>query len=153
MTLTTHEMQARVRREVGMPSRLGHAALLTVAAIVGGVVTSLLVTERGLPPRTQWAFAVIVVIAAAWIVYAVWVLMRRRVLLGTQRIAAAGLACLFTSVACVGSIILRPHVGFGAVLTTGALMVAAGVAMWRATRHVKRLQALARELEGAGAAR
>ena len=63
MNLTTSEMQARVRREVAMPSRLRHAALLTASIIVGTAVASLLVTEPALPERTRWAFAGIVVMA------------------------------------------------------------------------------------------
>ena len=147
MTISTAEMQARIRREVAMPSRLGHTALLTVSTIVGGTVASLLVTEPSLPPRTQWAFILIVLIAVSWMGYAALVLARRQVLFGTQRIAAAGLACVFTAIAFTGAVLLEEHVGAGAVVTTGALMIAAGVVMWRASRHVRRLQALARALD------
>ena len=144
--ITTPDMQARIRREVAMPSRLGHTALLASSAIVGTVVASLLLTEPSLPARTQWAFTGIVAIAACWVVYAGWVLARRRVLFGTQRVAAAGLACLFTAVAFAGSVVLRDRVGLGAVLTMATLMVIAGIAMFRAARHVRRLQTLAEEI-------
>jgi hypothetical protein len=131
-----------------MPSRLGHTALLTASAIVAVVVTSLLLTEPALPARTQWAFLAIIVIAVAWMAYATWVLMRRRVLFGTQRVAAARLACLFTIAGFAGSIAVRDQVGSGAVVMMAVMMLLAGVVMVRARQHVRKLEALARELAG-----
>lgn len=146
MTLTTPEMQARVRREVAMPSRLAHAALLTAAIIVGAGTASLLITEPALPDRTRWAFAVIVLIASAWAAYATWVLLRRHVLLGQQRVAAARMACLFTAIALGGSVVVRQQVGMAGVVTAAVLMAIAVVLWIGARRHVKRLDALARDL-------
>jgi hypothetical protein len=140
-----------------MPSRLRHAALLTASIIVGTAVASLLVTEPALPERTRWAFAGIVVMAAAWAAYATWVLMRRRVLFGQQRVAAAQMACLFTMLAFGGSIAARDQVGMGGILTSGFLLLVAVALLMSARRHVSRLHALARDIAGAadrpGAAR
>lgn len=151
MTLSTNHMQARVRREIAMPSRLGHTALLTASAIVATVVTSLLLTEPALPDRTKWAFAAIILIAVSWVAYSAWVLMRRRVLFGAQRVAAARLACLFTVAGLAGSLAVRDRVGPGAVAMMAVMVVAAGIAMARARRHVRKLEALARELAGEAA--
>jgi hypothetical protein len=143
MTLTTSEMQARVRREVAMPSRLIYAALLTVSVIVGAGVASLLLTEPALPRRTQWAFAAIVLMAASWAAYATWVLMRRRVLFGRQRVTAARMACAFTLLTLAGSFSVRAQVGIGGVVTAGILALVAAVLLGAARRHVGKLESLA----------
>jgi hypothetical protein len=148
MTISTNHMQARVRRELAMPSRLGHTALLTASAIVATGVTSLLLTEPELPARTRWAFLAIILIAVAWMAYAGWVLMRRRVLFGKQRVAAARLACLFTIAGFAGSVAIRDRVGPGAVVMMAVMTLVAGVVMVRARQHVRTLEALARELAG-----
>ena len=147
MKLTTSEMQARVRREVATPSRLGHAALLTASVIVGAGTTSLLLTEPSLPDRTRWAFAGILVIAVFWAAYATWVLMRRHVLFGRQRVAASRMACLFTLVALGGSIAVRDHVGIAGVITSAVLLLVAVALLVRASRHVTRLTTLAEDLD------
>src|SRR5688500_13815094 len=153
MKLTTSEMQARVRREVATPSRLGHAALLTASIIVGAGTASLLVTEPSLPERTQWAFAGIVVIAVAWAAYSSWVLIRRRVLFGRQRVAASRMACLFTLLALGGSIAVRDQVGMIGVITSAVLLLVAVALLVGARRHVTRLKALARNFDRQGAQR
>jgi hypothetical protein len=151
MTISTNHMQARVRRELAMPSRLGHTALLTASAIVATVVTSLLLTEPALPARTRWAFLAIILIAIAWMAYATWVLMRRRVLFGTQRVAAARLACVFTIAGFAGSLAVRDQVGPGAVVMMAVMVVVAAAVMAAAHRHVRKLRTLARELSGEAA--
>jgi len=153
MKLTTSDMQARVRREVAMPSRLGHAALLTASIIVGAGTASLLLTEPSLPERTRWAFAGIVVIAVAWAAYATWVLMRRQVLFGRQRVAASRMACLFTLLALGGSIALRDQVGMAGVITSAVLLLVAVALLVRARRQVARLTTLAQEFDRQGAQR
>lgn len=147
MKLTTSDMQARVRREVATPSRLGHAALLTASIIVGAGTASLLLTEPSLPDRTRWAFAGIVVIAIAWAAYASWVLMRRHVLFGRQRVAASRMACLFTLLAFGGSVAVRDQIGMAGVVTSAVLLLVAVALLVGARKHVTRLNALARDID------
>jgi hypothetical protein len=144
MNVTTSEMQARVRREVAMPSRLRYSALLTASVIVGTGVASLLLTEPALPPRTQWAFGGIVVCAVVWTAYATWVLMRRRVLFGRQRVMAARMACVFAVLAFGGSLAVRAQIGVGGVITAGVLVLVAVALFVAARRHVGRLESRAR---------
>lgn len=56
------------------------------------VTGSLWATEASLPLRTHIAFAGIVVIGAAWMGVAVYVLTRRRPLYAADRVLATGLA-------------------------------------------------------------
>ena len=134
------EMQLKVRAEVGMPSRLAHTALLVAAAGMTATTASLWATEVALPQRTQWAFALIVVIGAAWMIFAGWVLLQRRVLYGRQRIVAAKLALFASSVFVVGSILLRERVGMGATLAGAVMWLIAAITLASARRHVRRLQ-------------
>jgi hypothetical protein len=150
MTLTTADMQARIRREVAMPSRIRYTALLTAAAIMGTTIASLLATEPALPPRTKWAFAVLILIAACWAAFATWVLARRRVLYGRQRVAAARMAFTFTMLALGGSVALREHVGVWGIATTAGLALVAGSLLASARRHVAKLDAIRREIDRAG---
>jgi hypothetical protein len=153
MKLTTSEMQARVRREVATPSRLGHAALLTASIIVGAGTISLLMTEPSLPERTLWTFAGIVIIAVLWAAYATWVLMRRHVLFGRQRVVASRMACLITLLALGGSIAVRDQVGIAGVITSAVLLLVAVALLVRANKHVTRLTTLAQEFDRQAAQR
>jgi len=141
------EMQRRVRAEVAMPSRLAHTALLVAALATTATVASLWATEPSLPDRTKWAFAILLVIGAGWIAFATWVLTRRRVLLGQQRVVAARLALVAATAFVAGSIALRDQVGIGAVITAVAMLAAAAAAMAAARRHVRRLEAKLRSLQ------
>ena len=128
-----------------MPSRLGHAALLTTSLIVGTGVASLLATEPALPPRTQLAFAAIVLIAAGWVIYSTWVLTRRRVLLGRQRVTAARMACVFAVLGLAGSIAVRNSIGLAGVWSSAALFIVAVALLIGAHRHVHKLTRLMQE--------
>ena len=157
MNVTTSDMQERIRREVAMPSRLKYAALLTASIIMGAGMVSLLATEPALPERTRYAFAGMLLMAVAWASFATWVLLRRRVLFGRQRVIASRMACFITVAAFGGSIAVRSQLGIGAVVTSGVLVVVAVSLLVGARRHVRRLDTLARDIDRhagqAGAAR
>lgn len=141
------EMQHRVRAEIAMPSRLAHSVLLVAAAAMTATVASLWITESSLPERTQWAFAFLIVIGAGWISFASWVLTRRRVLFGQQRVVAARLALIATAAFVAGAITLREQVGIGAVATSVVMFAVAAAAMITARGHVKRLEAKMQSLQ------
>ena len=141
------EMQQKVRAEVAMPSRLRHTALLVAAAALSATTGSLLMTEPVLPQRTRFAFALMVIIGAGWTVFAGWVLLRRRVLYGRQRIVAARLATFAATVFFAGSILLREQVGIAAALTGAVMFLFAAAGLVTARRHVVRLEAKKRALE------
>jgi hypothetical protein len=147
MKVTTSEMQERIRREVAMPSRLRYAALLTASIIMGAGMVSLLATEPALPERTRYAFAGMLLMAVGWASVAAWVLLRRRVLFGRQRVIASRLACVITVAAFGGSVVVRAHLGMGAVVTSGVLVVVAVALLVGSRRHVRKLDALVRDID------
>ncbi|MDQ3069860.1 MAG: hypothetical protein M3R55_09050 [Acidobacteriota bacterium] len=141
MKISVEEMQHRLHQEVSLPSRLAHTALLVAAAGMSGVAGSLLLTEAALPTRTRAAFAVIVLIGAAWAAFAVWVLARRKTLFGRQQIIAARMAVVFTAVFLAGSIGLRDTLGRGAIAVSALMFLIAGAWLIVAGRRVARLEA------------
>ena len=80
-----------------MPSRLGYVALLLAALTMTGVVGTLWATEPSLPLRVHVAFGVMVAIGSSWVVFALWVLTHRRILLARHQIVAGRMAVTFTS--------------------------------------------------------
>ncbi|HEY0140831.1 MAG TPA: transmembrane transport protein [Thermoanaerobaculia bacterium] len=142
--VSVEEMQRIVAGELSLRSRIAYAALLLVALLMAGGIASLLLTEEGLPRRTEIAFAVLIVIGLSWVAYAAWVLTRRRVLLAGHRIIAARMAIAFTSVFVVGAMLLAmwPAAIFGAVL----LIVAVAMLLHARKRFAQLLQRR-RELE------
>ena len=93
-----------VDAELSMPSRLGYVALLLAALTMTGVVGTLWATEPSLPLRAQVAFGVMVAIGSSWVVFALWVLTHRRILLARHQIVAGRMAVTFTSVFMLGSL-------------------------------------------------
>ena len=95
------ELRELTAAELSLPSRLRYMSLLLAAAMMTTVVTALLLTEPNLPARTSSALAIMALIGASWIAFAIWVLSRKRVLLGNHRVLAGRLsvACsaVFTS--------------------------------------------------------
>jgi hypothetical protein len=146
------EIQRLATAELSLPSRIGHVALLVVSVMMAATIGSLWATEPSLPPRTHVAFAVIVGAALAWAIFALWVLARRRLLFGADRVLAARMGLTFSAVGAVGMGALGywGELGRGAYL--GALVQAAlcGVALIllvRARRHVAALARRRKELE------
>jgi hypothetical protein len=129
--------------ELSMPSRLGYVALLLAALTMTGVIGTLWATEPSLPLRAQVAFGVMVAIGASWVVFALWVLTHRRILLARHQIVAGRMAVTFTSVFMLGSLAVgyatgRPEAYKAA--TVGVLMLGLAVlALVRAHRAFGRL--------------
>lgn len=132
-----------VDAELSMPSRLGYVALLLAALTMTAVVGTLWATEPSLPLRAQVAFGVMVAIGASWVVFALWVLTHRRILLARHQIVAGRMAVTFTAVFMLGSLAVgyatgRPEAYKAAAV--GVLMLGlAVVALVRAHRAVGRL--------------
>ena len=147
MTLSIHDMQARLARELSLPARLGHTALLVVAASVSALTASLWLTEPALPLRTHIAFGAIVVIGLAWTGFAWWVLANRRVMLANQHVIASWMAVGFTALFLVGAVILRSRIGNGGVVVSAAFLAVAGVNAIVARRRFVRLVERRRSLE------
>lgn len=137
--------------ELSPVARLGHVALMLVAAAMTIVVTSLLLTEPALPTRTSAAFAVMAVMGLSWTAYAGWALTHRRGLLANLRVVAGRMAVTFTMVFVLGALALALVAGktslyLAAALGSAMLLIAVGLLM-RAKRDVAALQARRHALE------
>jgi hypothetical protein len=147
------EAQRLVAAQLSVPSRLGHVLLLGASLTVATAVGSLWATEPSLPPRTHVTFALIVTAAAAWAVFAAWVLARRRVLFGAERVLAAKMGLIFAALSALGMGALGYWGGLGRGAYLGALLQTlfcglAAVLLMRARRHVEALSQRRQELEG-----
>jgi hypothetical protein len=140
------DIQRLAAAHLSLPSRVGHVSLLMASAMMAATIGSLWVTEPSLPWRTHVAFAVIVSAAVAWAIFATWVLVRRRVLFGTDRVLAARMGLGFSALGAIGltALGLWGHAGRGAYL--GALMhvVLCGVAAVLLVKARRRVEALSR---------
>jgi hypothetical protein len=131
---------------------MGHALLLAMSLTIAAAVGSLWATEPSLPPRTHVAFAFIVSAALAWAVFSAWVLARRRVLFGTDRVLAARMGLTFSALSAVGMGALGywGNAGRGAylgALVQVALCGLAGVLLLRARRRAEALLRRRRQIE------
>jgi hypothetical protein len=131
-------MQDRMAAQLSRRARLGHVLLLLAATAMTGTIGSLWITEPAIPRRTHLAFAVMVLIGVSWAVYAVWVLTRRRVLLGQHRVVAGGMAVTFCAIFTVGCAVValsgagRPAWAASAV---GAVMLLISTALLAQARR------------------
>jgi hypothetical protein len=146
------DVQRLVAAQLSVPSRVGHVILLVASLVVATAVASLWATEPSLPVRTHVAFAFIVSAAAAWAVFAAWVLARRRVLFGADRVLAAKMGMTFSALAAAGMAALGYWGGLGRGAYSGALVqillcAVAVVLLIRARRHVTALSRRRQELE------
>jgi hypothetical protein len=146
------DVQRLSAAHLSLPSRIGHALLLVAALTVAAAVGSLLATESSLPLRTRVAFLLIVGIGLAWAVFAAWVLARRRVLFGTQRVVAARMGLVFSALCAIGMWAVGYCADFGRPAYVGALAesllcVVAAVLLVKAHRRVQELSHRKRELE------
>jgi hypothetical protein len=131
---------------------MGHVLLLVMSLMVAAAIGSLWATEPSLPPRTHAAFALIVTAAMAWAIFSAWVLARRRVLLGTDRVLAARMGLTFSALGAVGMGALGywGEAGRGAyfaALMQVALCGLAGVLLLRARRRAEALVRRRRQIE------
>jgi hypothetical protein len=134
-------------------SRVGYTVLLVVSLTTAVAMGSLWVTEPSLPARTHAAFAVMVTMSLTWATLAGWVLMRRRVLLGIDRVLSATVGVVFSGIAAVGMASVgywggagRPAYG-GALVDVGLCAVAV-LLLIRARRRLAELARRRTELEG-----
>jgi hypothetical protein len=145
------ELRRLTALELSLPSRLRYVALLLAASAMSAVVIALLLTEPALPLRTSMALAVLAIIGVSWTIFAVWVLTRKRVLLGSHRIVAGRMAIVFTSVFAAGALAIglttSKSSAFAAAAMGGVMLVVA-VALWaRAKRRLAQLSARRDELQ------
>jgi len=137
---------------LSVPSGAGRTLLLVVSLTMAAAIGSLWATEPFLPARTHAAFGVVVSIALAWSVFAVWVLARRRVLFGRDRVVASGMGLGFAALCTAGMLAVGYWGGVGqpayvAALVETLLCGVAAVLLVRARRRVAALSSRRRELE------
>jgi hypothetical protein len=155
--ISVPDVQRLAAAHLSLPSRMGHVVLLLVSLLMAVAVGSLWATEPSLPPRTQAAFALMVGIAIAWAMFAAWVLARRRVLFGADRVLAATMGLTFSVVGTLGLTALGYWGALGSGAYLGAVLQlglagAAAVLLVRARRRVadlsRRRQALDSQRRG-----
>jgi hypothetical protein len=124
-------------------ARVAHVALLLVALGMGIVIAALLATEPALPRRTVVAFTVMLLIAASWIAYAIWVLRHRHTLMAQHRVVAGRMAVvfctMFSAAALAAGVIAQSAAGLLAAATGVVMLIAALVLLRRATRTLREL--------------
>ncbi len=140
--------------ELSRSARAGYVCLLLGASAMTAIVGALLLTEPSLPRHTSIALAVMVAIGLSWVSFAAWVLSRKRILLGRDRIVASRLAVTFSGVFVAGCLVVAAITGAAsafAAMALGLLML--GVAAWLSIRArqqfaqlTRRRQELEREL-------
>jgi hypothetical protein len=150
--LSVSDIQRLTAAQLSLPSRIGHTLLLAGSLTMAAAIGSLWATEPFLPARTHAAFGLIVSIALAWSVFAVWVLARRRVLFGRDRVVASGMGLGFTALCTAGMLAVGYWGGVGrsayaAALVESLLGGVAAVLLVRARRRVAALSIRRRELE------
>jgi murein DD-endopeptidase MepM/ murein hydrolase activator NlpD len=150
---SVEEIRERLETEMTGRSRTVYTLLLLFDLAVGIVIASLLLTEEGLPARTQIAFTGMLVIAVVWAVFFLRALGRRKLFLAGHRLAAARLALVFTSLFTLSALVLATLYedvrssslaasGFGVVM-----LVIATTLFIRARRRVSELIARRNQLE------
>jgi hypothetical protein len=145
------ELRRLTTRELSLPSRLRYVGVLLAASAMAATVTALLVTEAALPTRTTIALGALAFMAACWMAFAAWVLIRRRVLLGSHRVVAGRLAVTFSTIFVVGAL----AIGFTtsarapfAAAAMGTVMLSMAIAtLIRARRQVADLARRRDELQ------
>jgi hypothetical protein len=145
--------QRRVVNEISQGSRPTTLLFLLTSALATAAVASLGLTEKGLPPRTQIAFAALTAIGAAWSAFFGWVLTRRKPLYAYHRVIAGRLALAATGIFTTGALTLASlfpelqKMGFTAAALGAAMMLAAGLLLWTAKRRHRDLLQLRGWLE------
>ena len=134
------ELRRLTVSELSLASRLRYVALLLGASTMSAVALALLLTEPELPQRTAIALSVMETIGVCWVIFAAWVLTRRRALLGTQHIIAGRLAVTFSGVFAVGALVIglataRPAAFAAAAMGAVMLCVAGGIFLRARRRH------------------
>jgi len=136
--MSAASLQRLADAELSLPSRLGYVALLLAALMMTAVVGALWLTEPALPRRAHIGFALMVVIGASWVVYALWVLTQRRVLLARHSIVAGRMAVTFTAAFVMGAFAVAMTSGGAApyaAAVTGLVMLGGAVALLVRAHH------------------
>ncbi len=133
--------------------RLGFMAVGTAAGIMAVGILMLWATEpQPLPSATQGAFAGTVIVALAWVAYAVWGLSRRSALLARDRIVG-GVIAEVASVATTGFAVIiaiargNPLAAVTALVTGAVFLSASGMLTIAGRREHRRLLAVQAQLE------
>jgi hypothetical protein len=151
-TPSVSEIQRMAAAHLSTRARAGYVTLLLVSATMAVMLGSLWLTEPRLPLRTHVAFGLIVAVAISWTGFALWVLTRRRVLFGVDRLVAARMALLF-SVVSAASLLAAAHwsaagrMAFAAGLAEIPLCALAAALLVRAQRRVRALSRRKQEIE------
>jgi hypothetical protein len=131
--------------------RIAYTLLVLGAAMMSVILGSVLLTEPNIPQRTTIAFAVLLVIAIAWLLFGLRVLTVRLPLLANRDVIAGRMAALFTATFTGGAMIVGRIAGARAMTTAawfGVFMLAVAVAnLVRAQRRFAALQAMRDSLE------
>ena len=137
--------------ELSRRARAGYVCLLLAASAMTAVVGGLLLTEPSLPPRTSIALAVMVAIGLSWVFFAAWVLTRRRILLGKDRVVAGRMAVAFNSLFVAGCVLAAAITGAPsafAAMALGLVMLGVAGGLWiRARRQFEHLTTRRQQLE------
>lgn len=145
------DLRQLTTQELSLPSRLRYVVLLLAASTMSAIVTALLVTEPRLPLRTSIALGVMGMIGVTWMVFAAWVLTRKRVLLGSHRIVAGRLAIAFSTVFVIGALTVgwttSTAAPFAAAAMGGVMLSVAVTMLARAKRRFARLSKRRDELQ------
>jgi hypothetical protein len=143
-------------RTLSRGERAGHLAMTIFAAVGGLAMVGLLVTETGLPLRTNIAIGVLAVIAASWTIFGLRVLSRSHPLLANREVVAGRMALLFSALFTGGTmavglvnagILVTPATWLGATMTAVAAANLAR-AQWRRAQLRALRERLERELLG-----
>jgi hypothetical protein len=151
-------LERLARTELSLGARLAHVLLTLVASTMTIVIASVWLTEPALPARTSGAFALLTAIGLGWVIYGLWVLNVRRVMLARQRVIAGRLAVAFTGTFTAGSLLLALTTGLPGAWPASAMglaLFAIALTLWRrAEANCAMLRArrdtLEQELQGRG---
>ena len=146
------DVQRFAASQLSVRSRVGYTVLLAASTTIAVAIASVWATEPALPMRTHIAFALIVGLALTWVVFAAWVLTRRRALLGRDRILSSTIGLVFSAVATAGMLSVGYWGGAGrpaylGAVVNGVLCAGATMLLVRARREVDALSRRRAELE------
>lgn len=150
--LTADDIKRLAGLELARPSRVGHALLLVASLTMTSLLGALWATEPTLPVRTHVAFGAMLLIGLAWAGFATWVLARRRVLYGVERVIAARMGLLFSAASGLAFLAMGysgalVRAGYLAAASNGLLCLVALAFLIEARHRVAALNARRQALE------
>ncbi|MCM4079940.1 hypothetical protein [Paractinoplanes hotanensis] len=108
--MTPEDLLGRLDARLSFRRRIAYAAVAFAGLAGSALIGVLWATEPHLPPRTQVAFGVLVVIGAAWAVFGGWAVTRRMPLFARDRVVAGWLGLAAWTVFAVGAAVVAPTV-------------------------------------------